>query len=71
MPDPFTRLVGGLLIGIGALWLVDVVADIGIPWEWVVPVVLIVLGLVLVFVPRGRHGVPPSQFERDDAPRVP
>lgn len=71
MPDPFTRLVGAALIAIGVLWIVDVAADIGIPWEWVVPVLLILLGLVLVLAPRRRNGVPPSQFERDEAPPVP
>lgn len=71
MPDPFTRLVGVTLIAIGVLWLVDVVAGIGIPWQWVVPVALVLIGVVLVRVPRRRDGVPPSQFERDDPPRVP
>lgn len=72
MRDRFTRIVGLSLVAIGLLWLLDLAADIGIPWEWVAPVVIVLLGLVLVFGgTNGGGGAPPSQFERDDAPRVP
>ncbi|MCW2926226.1 MAG: hypothetical protein JWM86_194 [Thermoleophilia bacterium] len=72
MRDRFTVLVGLVTIACGVLWMVGLATDVEIPWEWVLPVALVAIGALLVF---GRsdpgNGAPPSQFERDDAPRVP
>lgn len=70
MRDRFTVLVGLLAIASGVLWMLDMSTDLDVPWEWVLPVALVVLGMVLV-LGRGPGGGPPSQFERDDSPRVP
>lgn len=72
MRDRFTVLSGIVLIAAGLLWMLDMAIGLDVPWEWVLPVTLVVIGLVLV-VGRsgGGPGTPPSQFERDDAPRVP
>jgi hypothetical protein len=70
MHDRFTVLTGIVMAAIGVTWLVALATDVTIPWEWVLPIVLIVGGLVLVFG-RSSGGGPPSQFERDDTPRVP
>lgn len=73
MRDRFTVITGTILIALGLLWMLDLATDIGVPWEYVLPAVLVVVGLVLVFgrTDGGDDGTPPSQFERPDAPRVP
>jgi len=70
MRDRFTTIVGLLAIASGVLWMLDLATDLDVPWEWVLPVALVALGAVLVIGHRPGGG-PPSQFERDDAPRVP
>lgn len=72
--DRFTVLSGVVLIAAGVLWMLDMAAGLDIPWEWVLPATLVAVGLILVFGRSdggGPGGTPPSQFERDDAPRVP
>lgn len=73
--DRFTVLSGVVLVAAGVLWMLDMAAGLEIPWEWVLPSALVVIGLVLVFARSdgggGGSAKPPSQFERDDAPRVP
>lgn len=75
MRDRFTVLTGVILVVLGVLWMLDLAIDIDVPWEYVLPVTLIGVGLVLMFGRSdggtGGSGRPPSQFERDDAPRVP
>lgn len=73
MRDRFTVLTGIVLIAAGLLWMLDVATDIEVPWEYVLPATLVAIGLVLVLgrTDGGGDGTPPSQFERDDAPRVP
>jgi hypothetical protein len=72
--DRFTVLIGAILIALGVLWMLELAIDIDVPWEYVLPATLVGTGVVLVF---GRSdngpggGGTPSQFERDDAPRVP
>jgi hypothetical protein len=76
MRDRFTVLVGIILVAIGAIWLIGEATDFDIPWEYVLPVALIAIGAVFIFGrsdgggPGGERR-PASQFERDDAPRVP
>ena len=62
--------VGALLLLTGGAWMLDNVTDIDVPWEWVLPVILVVAGLGLMLGGNGPT-TPPSQFERDDTPRVP
>jgi hypothetical protein len=53
------RLVLGLLIvAIGAGWLLQVIGAVDqFPWEWVLPSVLVVIGVALVADPKGKsHG---------------
>jgi hypothetical protein len=69
--DPFTVLVGLVIAACGILWMLGLATDLNVPWEWVLPVALVVVGLALAFGRSGGGGTPPSQFERDDAPRVP
>lgn len=69
--EPFTVLLGLVIAACGTLWLLALVIDVNIPWNWVLPIALIAGGLVLVFGRSGDDGTPPSQFERDGAPRVP
>lgn len=72
MRDRFTVINGVLLVVLGLIWILDGPADlIDVPWEWVLPIAAIVVGIVLVVARSGGGGTPPSQFERDDAPRVP
>lgn len=72
MRDRFTVLVGIIAIACGLLWMVGLAADVDVPWEWVLPASLVAVGLLLVLAGRGGDaGPPPSQFEREDTPRVP
>jgi hypothetical protein len=73
MRDRFTVITGVLLVAIGLLWIVDLSVGLDVPWEYVVPGSLVAFGLLLVLgrSDGGGDGKPPSQFERDDAPRVP
>lgn len=77
--NPWTIASGVVLVVLGVLWALSNVTDVDIPLEWLLPA-LLVLGGVLMLVGSGRRGggddrggdrKPPSQFERDDAPRVP
>lgn len=70
--DRSTRWLGLVLVACGVLWIVDMTTGFDVPWEYVLPGTLIVLGLLFVIVGSGGDDdTPPSQFERDDAPRVP
>jgi hypothetical protein len=76
MRDRFTVLVGIIMVAIGLLWLLGTAVDVDIPWEYVLPLALIAVGTVFIFGrsdggPGGGDRRTPSQFERDDAPRVP
>lgn len=75
MRDRFTVITGVVLVAAGVLWLIGMLTDVGIPWEYVLPVALIAIGVILILARSdggtGGGGRPPSQFERDDAPRVP
>jgi fatty acid desaturase len=70
MRDRFTVLTGVVMAAVGVVWLLGMLTGVQIPWDWVLPGTLIVFGLLLVLL-RSRDEDPPSQFERDDAPRVP
>lgn len=74
MRDRITVIAGAVLVAIGVLWMLDGPLDLfNVPWEFVLPGVVIAIGLVLMLgrTDGGNDGKPPSQFERDDAPRVP
>ncbi len=73
--NPWTIASGVVLVVLGVLWALSNVTDVDIPLDWLLPA-LLVLGGVLMLVGSGNGGgprerKPPSQFERDDAPRVP
>ena len=66
------RVAGGLLLATGLVWMAENVTDVDLPWRWILPALLIAWGISLVTGRGGGGpGAPPSQFERDDAPRVP
>jgi hypothetical protein len=67
--NPWTVGFGLVLIATGIVWMVDNVVDIDIAWNWVVPGLLILLGIGCIVGREDR--TTPTQFERDDAPRVP
>lgn len=73
MRDRFTVIFGLAIAALGIVWIVDIATDVTVPWEYVVPASIVVIGLMLVVLRSdgGSGGAPPSQFERDDAPRVP
>jgi len=64
------RAAGVLLLVAGGVWMLDNVSDVDLPWNWILPGLLIVAGAAL-FARAERPVAPPSQFEREDAPRVP
>ncbi len=77
--NPWTIASGVVLVVLGVLWALSNVTDVDIPLEWLLPA-LLVLGGVFMLLGSGRRGggdgrggdgKPASQFERDDAPRVP
>lgn len=74
--NPWTIASGLVLVTLGVLWALSNVTDVDIPLEWLLPTLLVLAG-VLMLVGSGHGGngprepKPPSQFERDDAPRVP
>jgi hypothetical protein len=50
-------VLGGLLVIIGALWLVDALSDTDVPWEILLPAALMVVGGALVYgSSSGPHG---------------
>jgi hypothetical protein len=67
--NPYSLGVGAVIILVGVIWLIDNAVGFDIAWKWVLPVLLILFGIYIA-VARD-EGPPPSQFERDDAPRVP
>jgi hypothetical protein len=71
MRDRFTVLLGLVIALCGVLWMLDLATDVDVPWPWVLPASLVALGILLVLGRSGGDGSPPSQFERDGAPRVP
>jgi hypothetical protein len=76
--NPWTIASALVLVTLGVLWGISNVTDVDIPLEWLLPALLVLAG-VLMLVGSGpgrgggpdRSGKPASQFERDDAPRVP
>ena len=74
--NPWTIASAAVLVTLGVLWGLSNVTDVDIPLEWLLPSLLVLAG-VLMLVGSGNGGSgprekkPPSQFERDDAPRVP
>ncbi len=74
--NPWTIASAAVLVVLGVLWGLSNVTDVDVPLEWVLPSLLVLAG-VLMLVGSGNGGrgprekKPPSQFERDDAPRVP
>lgn len=60
-PIPIGRLlVGVLLVGLGAVWLLDAVGAFDVDWDVLLPVALIVVGVALVIAAwqgRGRGGL--------------
>lgn len=74
MRHTFTSITGVVIAVAGLLWIYELATDNDVPWQWVLAVGLVLFGLTTVFSRPGSSdsgGVPPSQFERDDAPRVP
>lgn len=74
--NPWTISAALVLVVLGVLWGLSNVTDVDVPIEWLLPSLLVLSGvLMLVGSGNGGHGPrdkqPPSQFERDDAPRVP
>ena len=67
--NPWTIAAGATLVLLGLALMLSNVTDVDVAWEWVAPAVLVVVGVLLLIGRSG--GAPPSQFERDDAPRVP
>jgi hypothetical protein len=50
-------VLGGLLVVIGVLWLIDAVTSLDVPWEILLPAALVVVGVGLVYgAPTGTHG---------------
>ena len=74
--NPWTIASAAVLVTLGVLWGLSNVTDVDIPLEGLLPSLLVLAG-VLMLVGSGNGGSgprekkPPSQFERDDAPRVP
>ena len=68
----WSTVTGITLIVIGGLLLLSNVTEFEVAWEWVLPGLLVLAGIgMLLARSGGGGGAPPSQFERDDAPRVP
>ncbi len=74
MRNTFTSITGVVIAIGGLLWIYALATDKDLPWQWILAVGLVLFGLAQAFSRPGSDGsggVPPSQFERDDAPRVP
>lgn len=70
--NPWTIAAGLTLVVLGGLWMLSNVTDVHVPLEWVIPGLVVLTGVLLLVGRNGDGGgSPPSQFERDDAPRVP
>ena len=71
--NPWTVASAVVLITLGVLWALSNVTDVDIPIEWLLPSLLVLAGVLMLVGSRGTAGPkpPPSQFERDDVPRVP
>ncbi len=73
--NPWTIASAVTLIALGVLWMLSNVTDVDIPLSWLLPALLVLAGVLMLVgsTHRGDGGdpKPPSQFERDDAPRVP
>ena len=74
MRNTFTSITGVVIAVAGLLWIYELATDTELPWQWILAIGLVLFGLAQAFsrpATDGKGGVPPSQFERDDAPRVP
>ncbi|MCW2920964.1 MAG: hypothetical protein JWL76_838 [Thermoleophilia bacterium] len=73
--NPWTIASAVVLVTLGVLWGVSNVTDVDIPLEWLLPSLLVLAGVLMLVGSNNGNGPrdkrPPSQFERDDAPRVP
>lgn len=71
--NPWTVASAVVLIVLGTLWALSNVVDVDIPLDWLLPILLVLAGVLMLFGSgrRDPDRKPPSQFERDDAPRVP
>lgn len=69
--NPWSITIGLVIVAVGIVWMVDNVVGFEVPWEWVLPILLVVFGLLVAFGRGPDDGAPPSQFERDGAPPVP
>jgi hypothetical protein len=50
-------VLGGLLVAVGSLWLVEAASEVDVPWEVVLPIALVLVGATLVYgASTGTHG---------------
>lgn len=76
--NPWTIASALILVVLGVLWMLSNVTEVDIPLEWLLPSLLVLAGVLMLVGSGGKRPgggggerKPASQFERDDAPRVP